>query len=146
MRYAWHPWHEQLLEVRTADRYRGVVRCFLAGDERVAKLLPEWMLDEAVCAGMRIAESGSVSVAALDALASLLAEAASVDATARLTESTAHEPATAKDEEGTAARSDGATGGDPALVHAAGELPTRDCLAAGDHVSKRGGWRRGGGR
>lgn len=146
MRYAWHPWHEKLVEVRTSERFRGVVRCFLADEGSVGKMLPEWMLDESACAAMRVAHVGCASVAALDALIKLLDEAATVDAPACLSESTAHEAKRAKAEASAAACSDRTASGNSALGVAADGVQTRGRLGPREDASKRTRREGGGGR
>ena len=73
------------------------------------------MLDEAVCARMRIAEVAHTSIAALDALLQLLAE--TVDAATRLADVPVHGPTI--EEEGAAARPDGTKPADPVVGNAA---------------------------
>ena len=135
MRYAWHPLYGCEVEVRTAERYRGVVRCFVPGEERRAKLLPEWMLDEAACARMHAAEDGSVSIAALEALVRLLAEAGTLDAALRPADGRGHEPTV--EEEDAAARAHGARPTTPVMVGAAGRSAARGGRTAGEADAER---------
>ena len=145
VRYTWHPLYEQPVEVRVGERYHGVVRCFVPGEERRAKLLPEWMLDEAVCARMHLAKGPCASIAALEALLDLLAETGTVDAGSHLADVAAH--GATIEEEGSAARADGTGPADPVVGDAAGRMPPRGGRAAHAPAAKRGGRRqRGGGR
>lgn len=135
MRYPWHPWHGKEVEVRSGERYRGVVRCFVPEEERRAKLLPMWMLDEATCARMHTAEVGCVSVAALEALLRLLAETATVDAAVAPFDATTHESAI--EETTAAAGADGAEPGNSSLGGAARGLPPRGGRSIGEASPRR---------
>ena len=135
--YAWHPLHGQQVEVRTGERYCGIVRCFVSGSEDTAKLLPEWMLDEVACGKMRVARVACVAPSALEAVGLLLVESGAVDSVADPFDAGVHGP-NAIENEDAPARADGGEAVDPAVGRAAGRLPPRGRRVAGQTAAQRG--------
>ena len=129
--------------MRREEGSRGVARCFIRGSEGRAKLLPEWMLEDA-CREMRVVDGGYVALSALDDLLRLLREVG-VDAGANPAEGEGH-GADEVEEEGSPARADRAEAAASTLGDAAGGVSTRGRRIAGKAATKRGQRERGGDR
>jgi hypothetical protein len=71
MRYAWHPAHETVVAVQYREMRRGerVAICRMPDDS--CAVVPEWMLNAAICAPMRVGHP-HVSAAALTELRTFL--------------------------------------------------------------------------